>query len=543
LKQTATGRRTGFAAAALMMLPMVFPFSAVGLTAADSTTRRTENVSASLPSTGLTTRDRVIGEHLFGVGYSKIAEIYLNPLQTRRLALDGLGGLRQIEPGFAFLATDTLLTMSVEGRPVPALPLPASDSTAAWATLTIRVLDSLRQASVRAAAAAPEELYTAIFNAIATDLDSYSRYTSAARANDERSQREGYGGVGIALRQDGSSHVITEVLADGPASQAGILAGDRIVSVDGIPTAALNSEQVGERLRGPAGTLVTLQLQRGPAGDGYLKPQTIRRDRLIPNTVQVELSDGVAIVRIERFNAATKDRLQAAILQLREGTGPAPVGVVLDLRGNPGGLLDQAVAVADQFMTGGRIVSTRGRHPDSLQQFDASPDDLAGGLPLVVLLDGRTASSAEIVAAALQDSGRAVSVGSSTYGKGSVQTVTRLPNDGELFLTWSRIYTPGGYTLHRQGVQPIVCTSLESVNATQDALRALRAGTMVPASTLRDWKARAPDDETALAHLREACPWREHAPELDIAVAKVLIHDGALYRRAQILSQPSMAER
>src|SRR3546814_20352184 len=132
--------------------------------------------------------------------------------------------------------------------------------------------------------------------------------------------------------------------------------------------------------------------------------------------------------------------------------------MILDLRGNPGGLLNQSVAVADMFISHGQIISTRGRHPDSFQYFDAESDDATGGLPLVVLVDGQSASGAEVVAAALQDSGRAVVVGASSYGKGSVQTVTRLPNAGELFLPWSRIYSPAGYTPPHQRVMPTLCT-------------------------------------------------------------------------------------
>ena len=142
----------------------------------------------------------------------------------------------------------------------------------------------------------------------------------------------------------------------------------------------------------------------------------------------------------------------------------------------------------------------------------------------------------------MQDSGRAVLVGTTSFGKGSVQTVTRLPNDGELFLTWSRLYAPSGYTLHQQGVQPTVCTS-RGIRGVDDALRRIRQGDAIPSSAVALWRARAPEDADALNHLRQACPWEEHAPELDVEVAKALLGDGTLYRRALMAAQTHVAER
>ena len=144
-------------------------------------------------------------------------------------------------------------------------------------------------------------------------------------------------------------------------------------------------------------------------------------------------------------------------------------GVILDLRGDPGGVLDQAVAVADLFMDSGRIVSTHGRNPDSHQYFEATPGDIANGLPMAILINGNSASASEIVAAALQDSGRAVLIGTNSYGKGTVQTVPRLPNNGEIALTWARYFAPSGYTLNHIGVLPSICTN----NGDQDATELL----------------------------------------------------------------------
>ncbi|ACI98934.1 S41 family peptidase [Rhodospirillum centenum] len=485
-------------------------------------------------------RERVVGEHVFAMGYARISEIYLDPVDLRRLTLDGLSGLTKLDPAVSLAVTGTTLEVRTDGRMVGAFDLPVrGDDPAAWATLTARAAERLRASSPVLAATDTDAVYQAIFDGIIADLDSYSRYTGGQRAVDERSQREGYGGIGVAVRHDETRHEITEVLIGGPAESAGLRAGDLILAIDGTPTARLTTEEVGERLRGPAGSLVTLTVGRSPKEGRRL---SVRRDRVIPSTVVAHAEDGVGYLQVDRFNAATAPNLRAAVRRLRAELGQRARGFVLDLRGNPGGLLDQAVAVADIFIPGGRIISTRGRHPDSMQVFDARPDDEAGGLPLVVLIDGRSASAAEIVAAALQDSGRAALVGSSSFGKGSVQTVTRLPNDGELFLTWSRIYAPSGYTLHRQGVQPTVCTSLPALDVNA-ALRTVRLGGMLPAATLLSWRIRAPEDEIALAQLRETCPWKEHAPDLDLQVAKALLGDPPLYREALLRAPTAVAER
>lgn len=488
---------------------------------------------------GYSARDRIIGEHVLNVGYSRIAEIYLQPVDLRLLTIDGLNGLMRLDPTIGIALSGSTLQLKVSNSVVGEFALPDRNDPGAWAAVTMRAVERLRATSPGLGAAGAEDVYQAMFDSIVTDLDGYSRYAGAARAVDERSQREGYGGIGVTLRHDGDRHEVIEVLPDGPAAHSGITRGDLVLAIDGDFTAGLSMEQVGERLRGPAGTTVMVTVGTGV---GESRRIAVRRDRLIPNTVEASVVGDIGILKVERFNAATTVNLREGIRKIRRELGRDPIGIALDLRGNPGGLLDQAVAVADQFMPSGRIVSTKGRHPDSLQRFDATPDDIAGGIPMTVLIDGRTASAAEIVAAALQDSGRAVVVGASSFGKGSVQTVTRLPNDGELFLTWSRIYAPSGYTIHRQGVQPTVCTS-NDIGRIDDALRPLRTGPVIPPSTLALWRTRAPEDETALNRLREVCPWKEHSLELDLQVAGALLKDPPLYRRALLMAQTHVAER
>lgn len=482
-----------------------------------------------------------ISEQVFSVAFGKIAEVYLQPADFTKLGLDGLKGLTTIDPATRVERSGNAVRLYVSDSQVGEYTAPSGSDTAGWAALTTKAAERARLYSPTLYQAAPERVYQAVLDSVMADLDGYSRYTGTTRASSERAQREGYGGIGLSLETSANRTVIRNVLARSPADRSGIRDGDQLLAIDGELTAKMSEAEMRDRLRGPTGTMVLLTVAR----DGNAPRRApIRRERVVPNTVSLSVADQVGVLKVDRFNAATAANLREAVLAARQSIGKSLRGYVLDLRGNPGGLLDQAVAVADLFIARGKIITTEGRHPDSRQRFEAGPDDIADGLPMVVLVDGRSASSAEVVAAALQDSGRAVVVGASSYGKGSVQTVTRLPNDGELFLTWSRIYTPAGYTLHRQGVQPTVCTSRGGQDDATALLADLRDGRIRPVAQFAGWRARAADDEDALAHLREACPWKEHEPELDLKVALRLLSEPTMYQRAVALaSTNTVAER
>src|SRR5207249_8814882 len=238
----------------------------------------------------------------------------------------------------------------------------------------------------------------------------------------------------------------------------------------------------------------------------------------VPETVTYRREGDVAYIRIYSFNLETSDSLRREISNAQTELGKKLRGYVLDLRGNPGGLLDQAVAVSDLFLNSGRIVSTHGRNPDSHQYFEATPGDAIDGLPMAVLINGNSASASEIVAAALQDNDRAVVIGSNSYGKGTVQELRRLPNDGELTLTWARFHAPSGYTLHHVGVLPSICTNKDDEDATQ-LLAELGAGKLPPLPVEQRGNT-SPEDTAALDKIRAVCPvyHSERAVDLEVAI-------------------------
>jgi carboxyl-terminal processing protease len=304
----------------------------------------------------------------------------------------------------------------------------------------------------------PDEakLIEAAINGMLASLDPHSSYMDANAFKDMRVQTKGeFGGVGLEVTQeDGLIKVVTPI-DDTPAAKAGVLSGDVFTAIDDQSTQGLTLDQAVGKMRGAINSPVKLKVVRGPKKE--VKEFTIVRDLIHVQPVRSHVEDGdIGYIRITQFTEQTADGLKAAIDKLRNEI-PADKfkGYILDLRNNPGGLLDQSIDVVNAFMDKGEIVSTRGRTPDETQRFDARPGgDLCGGKPLVVLINGGSASASEIVSGALQDHKRATLIGTRSFGKGSVQTIMPLGQEGALRLTTARYYTPSGRSIQAKGIEP-----------------------------------------------------------------------------------------
>ena len=285
-------------------------------------------------------------------------------------------------------------------------------------------------------------------------LDPHSAYLTA---DEHRELQEGtsgeFGGLGIEITaEDGLIRIITP-LDDSPAFEAGLLPGDLVTRVDGESVRDLSATEAAKRIRGQPGTPVTLTIVR-EGEEGPLE-FTIIRDIVEVASVKSELIEpGFARIRISRFQTQTGARLLEEIRRVEEANGGPLSGAVVDLRNNPGGILSGAVSVADAFLDDGLIVYTEGRDPESREEYYAKPSDFLGGIPIVALVNGGSASAAEIVAGALQDRRRAVIAGTRTFGKGSVQTIVTLDDGSALKLTTSRYYTPSGHSIQARGIIP-----------------------------------------------------------------------------------------
>ena len=304
------------------------------------------------------------------------------------------------------------------------------------------------------------ELVNAAIQGMVSSLDPHSSYMDAKAYNDMQITTKGqFGGVGIEVTQeDGLIKVISPI--DGtPAAKAGIKSGDRIAGIDGTSIAGLPLNDAIDKMRGSAGSKITLTILR----EGEKKPFDVTLQRAV---VQVDADTwrregDVAYIRLPGFNEQTASGLEKGIRELKKQIGPGIKGYIIDLRNNPGGLLDQAIQVSGDLLNGGEVVSTRGRHPEDTQRYDAKGGgDITGGKPIVVLVNAGTASASEIVSGALQDHKRATIIGMTSFGKGSVQTIIPLgEGGGALRLTTARYFTPSGHSIQAQGIIPDIAVA------------------------------------------------------------------------------------
>ncbi|HZH26591.1 MAG TPA: S41 family peptidase [Azospirillaceae bacterium] len=298
-----------------------------------------------------------------------------------------------------------------------------------------------------------EDLIESAINGMLTSLDPHSSYMNRKNFQDMQVQTRGeFGGLGIEVTQENGILKVVSPIDDTPAFRAGIQPGDIITHLNGEPIAGLSLNEAVEKMRGPVGSDIKLTLRR----DQGTEPREVTLTRAVIRiqSVRSRVEGDVGYVRVTTFNEQTTSGLERAVTRIKEQLGDKLQGFVLDLRNNPGGLLDQAVSVSDAFLNQGEIVSTRGRNPEDGQRYNARPGDITGGLPLVVLVNGGSASASEIVAGALQDHRRGIILGTQSFGKGSVQTIIPLPGHGAIRLTTARYYTPSGRSIQQLGIAP-----------------------------------------------------------------------------------------
>jgi len=468
-----------------------------------------------------------LATEVFNAGYSSIEEKYIEAVDVKSVALEGIRGFAAIDPALTSALEDGEVRLRHNGKEIARRPTPAVHDPRAWAALTVDLAATARSYSQDMNDASPEKLYEAVFDGALSQLDVFSRYAGADEAQRNRSQRDGFGGIGIRFKIVSGEVQITEVMAATPAAEAGLKTGDRIQRIDGETPGGYTAE-VTRQLQGPPESHVHLSVFR-PSEERSFQT-TLTREHIVPPTVTARLDGRILYLRISNFNQGTSDAVGDEIEAAKTAADKGLAGIVLDLRGNPGGLLKQSIKIADLLLSSGHILSTRGRHPDSVHHYEAGGRDIADGLPIVVLIDGKSASASEIVAAALQDRDRAVVVGTSSFGKGSVQTVIRLPNDGEMTLTWSRFLAPSGYPLHGLGVRPTICTI--GAKGLRPAIDAAIADRPKLRATFASERTGGLADDNRRKELRDTCPAERHKSYADVRIASYLAAHPALYARA-----------
>ena len=468
-----------------------------------------------------------------GAALAFMAPRTLEEIPTAQLSIWGLRGLTTLDPRLVAELSPELLRLSADGKLLFIRARPANDP-AAWGEAVGQLSRAGWDVSEPLRRTGTEGVLRSFFDELLNHLDPYSRYATPDAAAEEDDRRNGRAGVGLDVVRIGPAFRIRAVAPGSPAMDAHIRPGEMLTEIDGEALAGAAPAAVAALLAGPEDTEVSLMV--GPSAR-LQRRMTLQRVILTPPTVFTQRSNDIVLIRISAFAHDTAGLLAREIRRAM-ASGRPPKGLVLDLRDNRGGLLRQAVASAETLISTGNIATTAGRHPASMHEYQADAVDLLRGLPVVVVVDGGTASAAEVLAAALADQRRAVVVGSATLGKGLVQTILPLPDGGALSLTWSRILAPLGWPLQSLGVLPQICTT-QSDAALRSTLRELAHGEQPMAASLaRHRSARAPLPSAEILDIRNACPASE-GREADLVTARFLIETPLAYRTALIPEPPA----
>jgi len=303
-------------------------------------------------------------------------------------------------------------------------------------------------------------------NGMLSNLDPHSSYLSEEKFKDMRVETSGeFGGLGIEVTMENGLVKVVSPIDDTPAYRAGIQAGDYIVKIDEDAVMGMTLSEAVDKMRGKVGSTIDLSIAR--KGEESQMEITLVRDIIQIKSVRHEIKENVGYIRVTTFSQKTAPGVRKAVNEISKELGDNLIGYVLDLRNNPGGLLNQAIEVADVFLDKGEIVSQRGRYEEDTERNNATPGDMTNGLPIVVLVNGGSASASEIVAGALQDHKRGIVMGTQSFGKGSVQTVMPLPGNGAMRLTTARYYTPSGRSIQAKGITPDIIVELAKVESLQ----------------------------------------------------------------------------
>ncbi|PPR20735.1 MAG: putative CtpA-like serine protease [Alphaproteobacteria bacterium MarineAlpha10_Bin3] len=373
-----------------------------------------------------------------------------------------------------------------------------------------------------------ETLIEAAIQGMLRSLDPHSSYLNKKTFKDMRVQTKGeFGGLGIEVTMEGGYVKVVSPIDDTPAHRAGLEPGDLISRIDNTEVQGLTLSEAVEKMRGRIGTDILLTILRKNVEPFDV---TITRDKIRIRSVRSRVEGEIGYVRITSFTEQTTSGLKDAFAKLDKKIGADKIrGYVIDLRNNPGGLLDQAVSVSDMFLERGEVVSTRGRAEGNAQRFHARPGDLADGLPIVVLINGGSASASEIVAGALQDHRRAIILGTKSFGKGSVQTIIPLGRNGAMKLTTQRYYTPSGRSIQAKGIEPDILVEPSKVEPL--ARRRSRSEKDLRGSLKNNQSGkRAPDGGGKTEKAKNAAPDTSRPLDYQLVRALALLRGISLYR-------------
>lgn len=378
---------------------------------------------------------------------------------------------------------------------------------------------------------ADDKLIEAAINGMLTSLDPHSSYLNEKSFQEMQVQTKGeFGGLGIEVTMENGLVKVVSPIDDTPAFRAGVQAGDYISQIDGEPVMGLTLSEAVDKMRGKVGTKIVISIIR----EGFSEPKDteITRDLIKIQSVRDRTEDDVAYIRVVSFSESTYDSMKDSMDKQKKAIGAKLKGYVLDLRNNPGGLLDQAIAVSDAFLDRGEIVSTRERDPLNTKRYTARKGDLADGLPVVVLINQGSASASEIVAGALKDHKRAIVLGTKSFGKGSVQTVIPLKDHGAMRLTTARYYTPSGVSIQATGIEPDIIVEQAKLEPIDN--KDLRSEASLRGHLNNDQQKNASTSGTLKLPSKEAGKEEDAAKDYQLSRALDLIRALSIYKQVQL---------
>ena len=457
----------------------------------------------------------------------------LEPVTAGQLAEWALSGLTALDPALTvFVREGGKIDLVMQGRSLVTVAVAPKESSApSWAAAIAKVVAAGYAASAPVRQAGQAGITKSLFDEMLGHLDPYSRYIPPIEAVGDRDRRIGRAGIGVTIVPGSRFGRVREVVIGSPAALAGIGPGDSVQFVNQQPARGRDHLTLEAMLGGPEGTELRVAWRDQ---DETPHVATMTRVMIPPETVFPRRMGDITVIQISGFTQTTDQHVAHVIRGVLRSRRPS-TGLILDLRGNRGGVLRTAISTAESFLPGGVLVRASGRAPETNRVWVSGGRDTANGIRMAVLVDGGTASAAEVLAAALADRGRAVVVGSSTFGKGAVQTIEALPDGGELFLTWSRLLAPRGWPIQSLGVIPQICMSL-GADAPRRQLASLAAGRLELEGAIRTHRAaRAPMTPDQIVAIRGQCPASDPHDD-DLRVAQTLLENPASYAAALLLA-------
>ena len=480
----------------------------------------------------------LLNNNVFTQGYEALHDQGFIPYSYKIITVRGLTGLSSLDPSFEIQMNHSGLLLIYDNKPIKQFPYPQENQAHLWSELTKDVIQKSYTLSPLLKKLTEERFYQAIFDSSLSLYDVFSHYNPPNQAKIVTAKRFGYGGIGITFDHKNEEFYVQTIDINSPAQKSGLQIGDKIVSINGILTQNLDNEKVMSLLQGSLHTSLTLELK---TLSGKNRTLTIQRDLIEPHTVRLDSESYdhnkiVYFIKISSFKNKTSDEFKKIVSSTIKKNHLNPAALIIDVRNNSGGLIEESLKIISFFIKDGLILS-RLNQSHQKKTFYYAQDYNQGkalfkNIPLIILVDGYTASAAEIMAASLQDRGYAVVIGSGTFGKGSIQNSLTLPNQSEIVLTRAHLEMPSGYGLNGLGVLPNLCTSdgfrnndmiLEELDDEKiNLLPLLKARYSVPL-----------DDQTQRLKIRNFCPLSDHDSfTRDVQLAKSLGLSPSRYQKA-----------